>query len=183
MGVYVDARNLLNEMLYDIVCNETLMKYIVYDNVDVDPLSLPAIVNPKQYIFNPLNPKSDAYRIFPIPKIPATDELAKTIIVGRILQTKPIGNNPFHKNYVIAFDVISHVYLWAIPGGKLRPLEIMDLLNELYNQKYSPNSMKPLFPESDPYITYTKDFCGYRLVYNATSINSQNTLTGNMDNG
>lgn len=173
MGVYKSARKLLNEMIQDIVTNQFIMKYVVYDRCDIDPLALPNIDNPIQYLYNPQNPNPDnfEYRIFQIPKIPTVEETKKTIITGRIFETKEIRNNPYFKDYVVAFDIISHIDLWAIKGGLIRPLEIMELINELYNQKYTTNSMKPLYPKSDPYIQYNNLFCGYRLIYEATNKN------------
>lgn len=168
MGIYITARNMLNTMIQDILSNDNIMKYVVYDDVKIDPLTKPSISNPIDYLYNPQNPESLNYRVFQIPKIPNDTENQKTVIVGRVIKTHKIDDNHIYKNYTICFDIVSHIDLWAITGGKIRPLEIAEEINEIYSQYSTTNSIKKVFALDDSYIEYNSRFHGYRIIYSAT---------------
>jgi hypothetical protein len=168
-GIYLTAELIINEMISDLISNQTLMKYVVYDDTSIDPATKPNVLNPSQYIFKPEYPEVNTYRIFQIHKIPAVEENQKTIISAYLVKTKKIEDNPTYKDFIIAFDVITHININAIKGCKLRLLRILNEIDKVYNQKYTSQSIKKLFALDDTYIEYNNNFCGYRLLYSATN--------------
>jgi hypothetical protein len=117
---------LINEMLATIASNQTIMKYVVYDTVSTDPLTLPDVENAYQYIYTgrvqtPNEMKK--FRLFPTPFNPNIEEEKKTFILCRIVPRGTNPNKPTEKEFVVYFDVVCHKDLWTIIGGKLRHLE------------------------------------------------------------
>ena len=174
-GIFKTAENMINEMIYEIASNQGILKYIVYDDVSVDSITLANITNPSDYIYSPEKPSpSDTrgFRLFPIPKIPNVEEQKKTFVSCYVVQTDAAGgNNPFFSDYNLCFDIISHIDTWCIAGGIIRPLRIADGINDIFVQKQSENSMKKLYPIRNTYIQWNNLFCGYRLIYSATNFN------------
>lgn len=167
-------------MCMDLVKNKNLMKYLVYNDTIIDPLGKNDITSPSQYIFNPKNytpgnqESLDKFRIYQT-RMPDITQSAKSIIAVNLLRTESIPDNPYFKQYIIYFDVITHVDINVISGGKIRLFEIMDLIHEQYNQKYTSNSVQALFPLDDVPIAYNDKFFGFRLPYRCTAASS-NTI-------
>lgn len=176
MGVYLKAESVINDMIYSIVTNEELMKLIVYDTTITNPLSSTPVADPQQYIYNPSEPNLNTYRLYPMMKIPNANEREMTIVCAELIRTESINNNPYYKNYIVSFNIITHAAVKTVAGGIRRDLQILDRINELYNQKYSSDTMKPLFPLSDRYVQYNTNFCGYELIYSLTNVSSSNAL-------
>jgi hypothetical protein len=171
MGVYRSANNIIHEIIGDILQNETIMKYLVYDFIDKDPSEEDPILNPKQYLFNPANPLSEKARIFPLPKIITAEENEKTLICVYMHKTKAIKGNPYFKDYIICIDIISHTNLWATYPKDTRPLIIMDEINEMYAMKHTTNSIKTITPKDDIRVIANNKFYGYSMIIEATNIN------------
>jgi hypothetical protein len=176
MGIYQSAENMLNEMLYVIASNDDIMKLIAYDDTITSPLSSTPIANPQDYIYSPESPYDNTYRLYPMCKIPNATEDKKTVICVELLKSKQIDNNPYFRHYIVAFDVVVHIDIKIIKGGIRRDLQIMDRINELFNQKYNSDTMKRAFQEDDGYVQYNDKFVGYRLIYSFTNKNSHNAL-------
>jgi hypothetical protein len=181
LGVYKTAELMINEMALDLVKNKDLMKYLVYNDTTIDPLTKPDVTSPSQYVFNPKNyipgdsNSLDKFRIYQT-RIPDITQNVKSIISVNLLRTEAIDNNPYFKKYILAFDILTHVDINVISGSKIRLLEIMDLIHEQYSEKYTSNSIQKLFPLDDIPITYNEKFFGWRLPYHATTISSQNAI-------
>jgi len=170
MGVYRSANNIVHEIIGDILDNETIMKYLVYDVVDKDYSTLYPIINPVQYLFNPANPLDEKARIFPMPKDMTTETQEKTLICVYMHQTKSIKDNTFYKDYIICVDIISHLNIWATYPKDNRILIIMDEINEIYASKYTSNSTRLITPQDDIRIIANNKFHGYSIVMKATNI-------------
>ncbi len=165
---------LINEMLATIASNQTIMKYVVYDTVSTDPLTLPDVENAYQYIYTgrvqtPNEMKK--FRLFPTPFNPNIEEEKKTFILCRIVPRGTNPNKPTEKEFVVYFDVVCHKDLWTIIGGKLRPFRICEEINDLWNKRLTPNSINKMFPIKEDYIHYNNQFAGYSIGYMGTWFN------------
>lgn len=164
---------LINEMLMVLASNQTIMKYVVYDTVSTDPLSLPDIDNTYQYIYtgriqDPTDMK--IFRLFPTPFNPNIEEEKKTFILCRIIPKRTDPNRPTEKEFHVCFDVMCHKDLWTIIGGKLRPFRICEEINNVWNKRLTQNSINKMFPVDEGYI-YTNQFVGYSVEYLGTWFN------------
>jgi len=169
MGVYATLESMINEMVYEIATNQNIMKYVVHDSVLVDPVLTPDIPNTQQYIYKSSNSEKADYRIYPLPKIPTITEEKKTMICCWIKTTNS-SDGVYFKDYTILFDIICHLDIWTITGGIIRPLRIMDEINDLFALKSTQNSIGKLVPLDPQYLVYDSRglFCGYRLAFRGT---------------
>jgi len=174
-GIFIAGEKMVNEMIYEITSNQSLLKYIAYDDIKIDPSTKSDVPNPTDLIFTPEKPTPTdlrGYRIFNIPKAQFVEEDKKTIVACYITKTEPAGSNQnVFGNYYICFDVVCHVDLWGINGGIIRPLRICDGINDVFNRKYSASSLRPLYPEINTFMNWDSKgiFCGYRLIYKASA--------------
>lgn len=168
MGVYASIELMINEMILELAKNQTVMKYIVYDDVLVDPISKPTITNTQSYIYRSNTTEVTDYRLFSLPKIPTITEEKKTLICCWFKSARTDG--VYFQDYTITFDVICHLDIWQIAGGIIRPLRIMDEINDTFSRRNTPNSIGRLVPLDPQYLVYDSRglFCGYRLSYQGT---------------
>ncbi|TRZ53915.1 MAG: hypothetical protein D4S01_00475 [Dehalococcoidia bacterium] len=165
---------MINEMLLLISSNQTIMKYLVYDDISIDPLSRPDISDAYQYIYNGKTQEVDGarqFRLFPTPFNPNIEEEKKTYILCYINPKRTKSNNPSEKEFSLCFDILSHKELWTITGGKIRPFRICEEINNVWNKRNSVNSINKIMPMDEGYIYYNNVFVGYRLEYMGTWFN------------
>jgi len=169
MGVYLTQESMINEMAYEIVKNQTIMKYLVYDDILSDPILKADILNTQDYIYKVTTAEKEDYRIYPLPKVPNITEEKKTMIL--CWADIESSDGVFFKDYSIHFDVISHIDIWTIAGGIVRPLRIMDEINDIFAQKTTENSIGKLVPltpsKARPYDSRGL-FMGYRISFRGT---------------
>lgn len=167
MGVFLDCEKMVNEMIKAIASNQTIMKYICYDDVLVDPMLKPNLTNTQQYIYKPNTSSVDEdYRLFALPKVPLITEEKKSMICCWVKNISP-SSSPQTRSYAIIFDIICHIENWQIAGGIIRPLRIMDELTENFFLRDLPFGLKRPSLENAPYQVYDSKgyFCGYRLTF------------------
>lgn len=167
MGVYSTIESVINEMAFEMSKNQTLMKYLVYDDVTADPLSLPDLTDTQKYIYKSYEPDfREDYRIFPLPKIPYMVEEKKTMICCYYRKSNALMD-PYNRDFEFVFDVITHLDIWQIKGGIIRPLRIMDEINNMFFMKKTPNSIGKMTNEEDSITTFDSQglFMGYRLIF------------------
>jgi hypothetical protein len=168
MGIYASIELVINEMILELTKNQNVMKYIVYDDVLIDPISKPTITNTQSYIYRSSSAETMDYRLFSLPKIPTITEEKKTLICCWFKSARPDGI--YFQDYMIVFDIICHLEIWQISGGIIRPLRIMDEINDIFSSKNTSNSIGKLIPLAPQYLVYDSRglFCGYRLSYQGT---------------
>ena len=172
MGIYSNIEKSLNDMVYNILQNEDLCKLLYYN--DYDPLSKNVVDNPDRMIYTGGDVQEEEYhRIFLTPKIPTVTDNKKTIIVPRILRIKPSGEgamrNVYYKEFSVIFDIMTHVSLWVVKDNHIRVLQIADLIDTIYNLKYTDKSIQNPFSLDTVYIYPSEQWCGYRLEYRFTN--------------
>ena len=159
MGFYRDMGSVINAVIDDICENETLIKYIYYPDTKIDPLTKSVVANPKSLIYQ---------NIFPMPKVIETEEKQRVLIMVDIQKVDPnrSGVNTT-KDFVITFDIVCHIESWVIVGNKLRPFEIADELNDMFNCKYTAKSIGRLIPLTPALqkMQYNKYFMGYKMAF------------------
>lgn len=171
MGIYSKIEKTFNDMVYSIITSDNLCKLLYYD--DYDPTSKPSVDDSSKMIFTGENPQSTSDdRIFLVPKIPTIEDDKKTIIVPRILRIKPSSSgttkNVYYKEFCVVFDIMTHISLWTIKNNHIRVLQIADLIDEMYNLKYTEHSIQNPFSLETSYIYPSDQWCGYRLEYRFT---------------
>jgi hypothetical protein len=164
MGVYSEMEKSFVGMVYDLISSPNLCKLLYYD--EYDPLSMPNIENPSKMIYKNANEaETSEHRIFLVPKIPVITEQQKTIIIPRLTNIKPARGDIFYKDFDVSFDVFTHISLWTIEDEKLRVLEILELINNMYARKYKPETIGTTVPQKTDYIQPSEQYCGYRISY------------------
>jgi len=171
MGIYGKIEDTFNDMVYDLITSENLCKLLYHD--DYDPKSKSAVENADKMLYKGGDTQeTNEHRIFLTPKIPTVTDTKKTIIVPRILRIQPSGRgndrNVYYKEFTVVFDIITHISLWVIKNGEIRVLQIADLINDLYNLKYTDKSIQNPYALDTPYIQPSDEWCGYRLEYKFT---------------
>jgi hypothetical protein len=165
-------------MVYNLITSQDLCKLLYYD--DYDPKSQPIVENVERIIYKGGDiQEANEHRIFLTPKIPTVTDNKKTIIVPRLLKIQSSGKgsnkNVYYKEFVVVFDIITHVSLWVIKDSQIRVLQIADLVNDIYNLKYTDKSIQNPFALDTPYIQPSDLWCGYRLEYRFTDWSGGNS--------
>jgi hypothetical protein len=158
-------------MVLNVAQNETLMKYLVYDDVTVDPSVRPAVADVQQYIYKNNNTSSDSdFRILALPKVPIITEAKKSFICCW-LKTTENSSSPQYKDYEIVIDVFAHIDIWLVSGGINRVFRLMDEINDIFFFKSTIESIKLLTAKEPTYQVYDSKgyFCGYRMVFEGTN--------------
>ena len=177
---------MINEMLMVLASNQTIMKYVVYDDVTIDPLTLADVTDAYKYIYS--GQTSDlndikSFKLFPTPFSPNVSEDKKTFILCYIKPKRTMSDRPTEKEFSICFDVFTHKDIWTIVGGKLRVFRICEEINNIWNKRLSDNSINKIFPISEDYIFINNNlYCGYHLEYMGTWFNKFADQVG-LENG
>lgn len=140
--------------------DEKLLKLLANDTYD--PLSSTPISKPSKLLFD---------RIYPIPKIPITEEKEKSLITVAFSNAKSNKRNLKFKDYKLIFTIMCHIDLWQIKDS-LRPYEIASRLDNIFNEKRATEISigKIIFSEWS-YREWNEKFCGYYLVYDICDFN------------
>lgn len=169
MGVYATLESMINEMVSEVAKNQTIMKYIVYDDVLADPVLKPDVPDVQSYIYRSTSAEKADYRLYPLPKIPTITEDKKSMILCWVRPTQA-SDSIYFKDFILYFDIISHIDIWTIAGGIVRPLRIMDEINDIFAFKASEYSIGKLVPLEPDYKVYDSRglYCGYRMAFKGT---------------
>lgn len=146
----------MNEILTKLLSNQNLCKYIYYPVSS--PLTQPTITDTKKLLFT---------YISPIPILPSVTDTAKSFIIVT-LDDFNLGKS--FKVSKVVFDIVCHVDLWKIDGGKLRPFRIMHEIDTLYNEQRIFGIGKLNFDGGRRIIINDK-FQGYQLRYRVYEFN------------
>ena len=146
-------------IIMTMMSNQNLCKLIYYDTST--PLLEANIENTTSLLFD---------RLYPIPITPLVTDDAKSFITV-VLDDFQLGKtNIKFKTSKILINVISHISLWPIAEGKLRPYGIMGEIDKLFNEQRIVGIGKLIFERSN-WIAANEKFMGYRLVYNVVEFN------------
>ncbi len=172
MGVYASIESTINEMIYEIASNQTIMKYLVYDDVLTNPLLKPDVQDTQSYIYKSSvapSPENN-FRIFALPKMPFIIEDKQSMIMCWFKTASSVDDNVFYTDYTFVFDIVCHIDIWQINGGIIRPLRILDELNDIFFMKESENSIGKFTPLDPQYMVYDSHglYVGYRQVFEGT---------------
>lgn len=159
LGSFYNAEKLIITFATNIINDEILMKYLVYDDCTVDPLTKDTIANPSEYLLK---------RVFYIPRKVETEEKQGSLILLEISDITRIPNDHMFKNVSLKVDVISHIDKWGITGAKIRPLQIMQRIENTFHHLDAEESLKKIALYDTKKITYNENFKGYRMFFSAT---------------
>lgn len=172
MGIFNTIETAFKDMVSDIVTSEDICKLLWYDVYNPLSQTIPATPTLMIYTGKDDQKEESYHRIFLTPKIPTVTENKKTIIVPRIWNIGLMGNknetNVQYSDFVVVFDIITHVSLWTIENSGIRVFKIMEELNNLYSYKRKDYGIGKSIPVDIPYITPAEKWCGYRLGYKFT---------------
>ncbi len=165
MGMYLTVESLINEMVFELVKNQTIMKYLVYDDITTDPAIKQNVEDTNSFIYRPTEAEKKDFRLYALPKVPTITEEKKSMIL--CWASPQEGDGDLIKDYYVYFDIVSHIDIWTISGGIIRPLRIMDEINNVFAFKETENSIGKLYPVESEYRVYDTRglFCGYRMTF------------------
>ena len=170
MGIYRNIEKTLQDMVYELIQSEDIAKLLYYN--DKDPLGQPVVENPQRMIFTGQMQEEDYHRIFIAPKIATVTDYKKTIVIPRIERIRPSssgGNkNVYYKDFIVTFDVFTHVSLYTMAEGRNRIFAILDEIDSVYALKYNEKSIGNPIPVDTSYIQPSAEWCGYRIEYKFT---------------
>lgn len=161
----------LSPILYQIISerflrNQKLCKLLYYypdcnvdlhNSYDYDPISQRDIENTNKLYMD---------CIFPMPKIPKTEQDKKVLLCAYFNGGYEPDNNLSFRNVVLNIDIICHLDVWNIRSG-YRPYEIMHQVDLLLN-----NKLTDLPIENRPFLrgfqtrVYSEYFYGVQMLYN-----------------
>jgi hypothetical protein len=172
MGVYYSIESIINEMVFEIARNQTIMKYLVYDDVRSDPILKPDVEDTQKFIYRSSiapSPENN-FRIFPIPKMPYILEEKQSCILCWFKTGSPVNDDIYYSDFTFVFDIVSHIDIWQVDGGIIRPLRILDEINNIFFLKETQSSIGKLTPLDPQYMVYDSRglYCGYRLAFEGT---------------
>lgn len=154
MAYYEKYNENIMKILTMILENQNLCKYILVDNFS--PLSSTPIQDTNVLLMN---------RIYPLPKIPESQTLEKTIVNVYFPTSEPYKLNSGFKEVRLYFDIMSHLNIWMIDEG-IRCYSIMNEIDKMLNDKYIKGlSSKRIYFEKDSIIKFSDYFYGYRICY------------------
>lgn len=118
---FYELNLVLNSVAKKLINNENLCKYLYYN--EKNPLEQPELTIEQR---TELMDK----KIFTIPRTPFTDEQGSSIIIG-LDRFESTNTNRTFIEYRIEFNVYSHVDLWTLERGLLRPYMILHEIHQM----------------------------------------------------
>lgn len=170
MRTYAQAEREMTEIISTLLVNQTFCKLIYYDVPN--PLSQPDIIDTSKLLYTSkdIGKETLAHRIFGLPKMPDVTSEAKTIIIPRLISSKPLADrsNVYYKNYTILFNIATHEKLWNLDGGGTRVLQILDQFDKVFNLKDTQNSSSKMLDKGATYQVLNEKWLGYIISYELT---------------
>jgi len=103
--------------------------------------------------------------LFPLPKIPTSENEKKSMLNFYFIDSKPQSRNPGFRNVVLCFDVICHIDIWQINEG-IRPYAISNRIDRMFNGQFYENlGIGDVSFDSWVNMRYGDYYYGYRLLY------------------
>lgn len=173
MDIFETIESAFSSMVNDMITSPDLCKLLYYDVSN--PLSQIAVVNPQQMIFTGKDDQQEEsyHRIFLTPKIPTVTDKKKTIIMPKILEINPVQDNIHYADFLIVFDIFTHMSLWSIEKNGIRIFKIMSKLNALYNLKHKSYGIGRGILQKVPYFTPVEKWGAYRLAFRFTDFSKK----------
>lgn len=108
--------------------------------------------------------------VFPMPKEPDSVDEQKSFINVYMYNSSIKDDNPYFFEDLLCVEVGSHLEIWMLENGEIRPYSIVNLIGSMINNKSIPDlSIQKVIPEITKVLKFGDMFYGYRMFFKLTN--------------